>query len=78
MAGSNHILPTAGNARFSSGLGPVVYLRAQEIVEIPESAVAALEPPLVALALAEGLPNHARSASIRAERLTESSKGRPS
>lgn len=78
VAGSNHILPTAGNARFSSGLGPVVYLRAQEIVEIPESAVAALEPPLVALALAEGLPNHARSASIRAERLTESSKGLPS
>ncbi len=78
VAGSNHILPTAGNARFSSGLGPVVYLRAQEIVEIPESAVALLEPPLVALALAEGLPNHARSASIRAERITESSKGLPS
>ncbi len=78
VAGSNHILPTAGNARFASGLGPVVYLRAQEIVEIPESAVAALEPPLVALALAEGLPNHARSASIRAERLTKPSKGLPS
>jgi histidinol dehydrogenase len=77
VAGSNHILPTGGNARFSSGLGPVVYLRAQEIVEIPASAVAALEPPLVALALAEGLPNHARSASIRAERLGEPSKGLP-
>ncbi len=77
VAGSNHILPTGGNARFSSGLGPVVYLRAQEIVEIPASAVAALEPSLVALATAEGLPNHARSASIRAERLAETTKGLP-
>ena len=41
VAGSNHILPTAGNARFSSRAGArSVYLRAQEIVEIPESAVA--------------------------------------
>ncbi len=78
VAGSNHILPTAGNARFSSGLGPAVYLRAQEIVEVPAEAVAALAGPLQALALAEGLPKHARSAQIRAERLTEtSSKGLP-
>jgi histidinol dehydrogenase len=77
VAGSNHILPTAGNARFSSGLGPGVYLRTQEIVEIPPSAVVALSAPLEALAHAEGLPKHAQSARIRAMRLAGSTqKGR--
>ena len=71
VAGSNHILPTAGNARFSSGLAPSAFLRAQEIVEVPESAVGALAVPLQALALAEGLPKHARSARIRAETLEQ-------
>ncbi len=69
VAGSNHILPTAGNARYASGLTPQVYLRSQEVVEVPERAVRALAGPLEALALAEGLPAHARSATIRAEQL---------
>jgi histidinol dehydrogenase len=69
VAGSNHILPTAGNARYASGLGPAVYLRSQEVVEVPPGAVAKLAGPLEALALAEGLPAHARSATIRAEQV---------
>jgi histidinol dehydrogenase len=70
IAGSNHILPTAGNARFSSGLSPGVFLRAQEVVEVPPEAARALAGPLAALARAEGLTAHARSAEVRAE-LTE-------
>jgi histidinol dehydrogenase len=80
VAGSNHILPTGSHVRFSSGLSPAVYLRAQEIIEVPASAVEALAGPLQALAEAEGLPDHARSARIRAERLRDATtqKGRTS
>jgi histidinol dehydrogenase len=70
IAGSNHILPTAGNARFASGLTPSIFLRTQEIVEIPADAAAALAAPLAALARAEGLIAHARSAEVRAEQVT--------
>ena len=69
IAGSNHILPTGGHTRFSSGLSPAAYLRAQEVIEVPEAAVEALAGPLEALAEAEGLPSHARSAHVRAERV---------
>ncbi len=69
IAGSNHILPTGGHTRFSSGLSPAAYLRAQEVIEVPEAAVEALAGPLEALAKAEGLPSHARSAHVRAERV---------
>jgi histidinol dehydrogenase len=69
IAGSNHILPTGGRGRFSSGLAPGVFLRIQEVVEVPEAAVAELAAPLADLARAEGLPAHARSAEVRAERI---------
>jgi histidinol dehydrogenase len=80
VAGSNHILPTGGHVRFSSGLSPAMFLRAQEVIEVPAAAVDALAGPLEALAEAEGLPHHARSARIRAERLIDAitQKGRPS
>src|SRR5581483_8914364 len=80
VAGSNHILPTGSHARFSSGLSPAVYLRAQEIIEVPAEAVEPLAAPLQALAEAEGLPDHARSARVRAERLRNATtpKGRTS
>jgi histidinol dehydrogenase len=80
VAGSNHILPTGGNTRFASGLSPLVYLRAQEIIEVPATAVEGLAGPLQALADAEGLPNHARSAAIRVDlvRDIETTKGHAS
>jgi histidinol dehydrogenase len=71
VAGSNHILPTGATARFASGLSPAVFVRTQEIVEIPPAAAAALARPLAALARAEGLEAHARSAEVRAERIAE-------
>lgn len=65
VAGSNHILPTGGHARFSSGLSPAAFLRVQEVVELTQDACDALAGPVAALARAEGFPNHAASALVR-------------
>jgi histidinol dehydrogenase len=80
IAGSNHVLPTGGRGRFSSGLAPSVFMRIQEVVEISPAAVERLAAPLAALARAEGLPAHARSAEARAEKVADKSsltKGAP-
>jgi histidinol dehydrogenase len=65
VAGSNHILPTGGAARFASGVGPSTYLRRMAVVDLPDAAVAELTRHLAALADAEGFPAHRRSAEIR-------------
>jgi histidinol dehydrogenase len=65
VAGSNHILPTGGAARFASAVGPSTYLRRVAVVDLPDAAVAELTPHLAALADAEGFPAHRRSAEIR-------------
>lgn len=65
VAGSNHVLPTSRAARFSSGLSLYDFLKRTSIVKCDETAFAALAPSTVALADAEGLPAHARSAAIR-------------
>lgn len=65
VAGSNHVLPTSRAARFSSGLSLYDFLKRTSIVKCDAAAFAALAPATVALAEAEGLPAHARSAAIR-------------
>ena len=65
VAGSNHVLPTSRAARFSSGLSVYDFLKRTSIVKCDAGAFARLGPATVALAQAEGLPAHARSASIR-------------
>lgn len=65
VAGSNHVLPTSRAARFSSGLSLYDFLKRTSIVKCDEAAFARLAPSTVALADAEGLPAHARSAAIR-------------
>lgn len=65
VAGSNHVLPTSRAARFSSGLSLYDFLKRTSIVKCGDAAFAALAPATVALAEAEGLPAHARSAAIR-------------
>ena len=69
IAGSNHILPTGGHSRFSSGLGPAAFLRTQEVVELSAEACERLADAVVVLADAEGFPGHGRSARVRAEAL---------
>jgi histidinol dehydrogenase len=65
VAGSNHVLPTSRAARFSSGLSLYDFLKRTSIVKCDQAAFGRLGPHTVALAEAEGLPAHARSASIR-------------
>jgi histidinol dehydrogenase len=65
VAGSNHVLPTSRAARFSSGLSLYDFLKRTSLVKCDPAAFARLGPATVALAEAEGLPAHARSAAIR-------------
>ena len=65
VAGSNHVLPTSRAARFSSGLSIYDFIKRTSMVKCDAASFATLAPATVALAEAEGLPAHARSASIR-------------
>jgi len=65
-AGSNHVLPTGGAARFGGPLGPGTFRRRTSVVTIPGAAATALAPYVDALARAEGLPVHGESAWARA------------
>jgi histidinol dehydrogenase len=66
-AGSNHVLPTAGTARFASGLSTLDFLRAVQVAEFDRHALAAAAPTVAALARAEGLPAHDRAVAARFE-----------
>lgn len=68
VAGSNHVLPTSRAARFSSGLSIYDFIKRSSIIRCDAEAFARLAGPTIALAEAEGLPAHARSASIRLNR----------
>ena len=65
VAGSNHVLPTSRAARFQSGLSIYDFIKRTSLVKCSPAAFAILGPHTAALAVAEGLPAHARSASIR-------------
>ena len=67
LAGSNHVLPTGGTARFAAGLGAHTFLRPQQIIHYDRGALAATAAPLLALAGAEGLPAHGEAVSARFE-----------
>jgi histidinol dehydrogenase len=68
LAGSNHVLPTAGCACHSSGLNVTTFLRSVQVVEYDERALEELTDELEALAVAEDLPSHARAVTIRRDR----------
>jgi histidinol dehydrogenase len=65
VAGSNHVLPTGGAARFTGPLGPAAFRRRITTVEIPPGAAAKLAPHVDTLARAEGFPVHGESGMIR-------------
>ena len=65
VAGSNHVLPTARSARFSSGLNVLDFMKRTSIVRCDAEALRAIGPAAVALAEAEGLDAHLRSVAIR-------------
>jgi histidinol dehydrogenase len=65
VGGSNHVLPTARSARFSSGLGVLDYMKRTSILRLDRSALDALGPAAMELARAEGLEAHRQSVAIR-------------
>ncbi|WP_433521839.1 histidinol dehydrogenase [Nocardia pseudovaccinii] len=68
-AGSNHVLPTAGCARHSSGLSVQTFLRGIHVVEYTEAALKDVAGHVVALANAEDLPAHGQAVQARFETL---------
>jgi histidinol dehydrogenase len=64
-AGSNHVLPTGGAARFSGPLGPGTFRRRTSVVTLPGASASALASHVGALARAEGFPVHGESAEAR-------------
>jgi len=65
VAGSNHVLPTARSARFSSGLGVLDFMKRTSILKLDAGALASLAPAAMTLARAEGLEAHRRSVAVR-------------
>jgi histidinol dehydrogenase len=64
-AGPNHVLPTAGTARFSSPLGVYDFQKRSSLIEVSETGAQVLGPIAVELANGEGLQAHARAAQMR-------------
>ena len=67
-AGSNHVLPTGGSARHSSGLSVQTFLRGIHVVDYTEAALKDVSGHVVALAEAEDLPSHGEAVRRRFER----------
>ena len=65
VGGSNHVLPTARSARFSSGLNVLDYMKKTSILKCSPAALDAIGPAAVTLGEAEGLTAHARSVAMR-------------
>jgi histidinol dehydrogenase len=63
--GSNHVLPTAGAARFRGGLSTADFVRVTAVQELRPQALSRLAPTVTRLARAEGLEAHARSIEAR-------------
>jgi histidinol dehydrogenase len=74
-AGSNHVLPTGGAARFSGPLGVSRFLHRQALVSLPVRATKALAPGASSVARAEGFPVHGDSMLARARLDAEDGPG---
>jgi histidinol dehydrogenase len=65
VGGSNHVLPTARSARFSSGLGVLDFMKRTSILKCGPDQLRALGPAAMTLGKAEGLDAHSRSIGLR-------------
>jgi histidinol dehydrogenase len=63
-AGPNHVLPTAGSARYNSGLGVKDFMKFMNVSRLTRRGLARLAPSVAALARMEGLEGHARSVEV--------------
>ena len=66
-AGSNHVLPTSGTARFSAGLSTHTFMRPVNLIDYDRAALEEIAPHVIAFAEAEGLPAHGESIRARFE-----------
>jgi histidinol dehydrogenase len=73
VGGPNHVLPTSGAARFSSGLGVLDFMKRTSILECGPANFAALAGPAIDLARAEGLDAHAKAVELRLDALNDGS-----
>jgi len=67
LAGSNHVLPTGGQSRFSSGLNATTFLRSQQVIRYDRDGLAAVRDGIRALSDAEQLPAHGDAVDARFE-----------
>ena len=65
IAGPNHVLPTSGSAKFSSGLSVNDFLKRHSLIKITKSGIERLGPSVINLAMHENLDGHANSIKIR-------------
>ena len=65
MAGPNHVLPTSGSARFSSGLSVNDFLKRHSLIKITKTGIERLGPSVINLAKHENLDGHANSVKLR-------------
>ena len=65
LAGSNHVLPTGGQARYGAGLSAATFLRPQQVIEYDRAALEAVHESIVTLADAEALPAHGEAVTAR-------------
>ncbi len=65
LAGPNHVLPTSGTAKFSSGLSAYDFLKRQSLIKISKSGIERLGSSVINLAEYENLQGHANSIKIR-------------
>jgi histidinol dehydrogenase len=65
LAGSNHVLPTGGTARFSSGLSAQSFLKRMSLIEYTPAALVAVAPHVTALGGAEDLAAHVEAVQVR-------------
>lgn len=73
VGGPNHVLPTSGAARFSSGLGVLDFMKRTSLLECGPANFSALAKPAIDLARAEGLDAHARAVELRLNALNDGS-----
>ncbi|OYC95573.1 histidinol dehydrogenase [Microbacterium sp. Yaish 1] len=65
LAGSNHVLPTGGQARYAAGLGAATFLRSQQVISYDREALRAVHDGILALSDSEQLPAHGEAVSAR-------------
>jgi histidinol dehydrogenase len=74
-AGSNHVLPTSGSARYSSGLSVQTFLRGVHVIDYDEAALKEVSGHVQTLARAEDLPAHGEAVRLRFAGAADSTGG---